>query len=365
MARFGWRTTASIIDWLKTEPFKFEFFQAVRILEKTQAKTPGVGSNSAPDSEPVYFSSNISHNFPASENTEVILGADIKGDIKTHFSSDKNNLKSKMGRVNQPRLTVNILGLSGNQNPLPTPVTEEIINRIKKRDYALKDFLDIFNNRLVALIFKAKRLHHSSLSNSEPWSTPIGKYLRSISGLSTSGFENRLDIKDRSLLKYSSLFSLSSRSAHGLERLLTDFLGTDVVVRQFRGGWIYFDDNQTTKLGPGGQNYSLGVNTVLGTRLWDQKSSIEIEVGPLKLDQFRLLLPGGALFKKVRSLASFYLRDRYKMRLRLILLNSEIPTSDLNNARENLLGQTSWLVTQKTNYNDKQVVFEIDSSIKH
>ena len=48
-SRFGWRRAASVLSWLFTEPWQFDFFQAVRLLEfaKPDAVSPGEGTDPA------------------------------------------------------------------------------------------------------------------------------------------------------------------------------------------------------------------------------------------------------------------------------------------------------------------------------
>jgi type VI secretion system protein ImpH len=357
MARFGWRTAASVIDWLQAEPFKFEFFQAVRLLERDHVDSEDVGDASSPDTEPVYFSSYVSHGFPPSDVVDVDLKESAASTYRGGRRTGKIYTKRTLAALDQPQVSVSFMGLAGLQGPLPDPVTDAVIDRVSRRDYAFRDFLDIFNNRLVALLFKSKRRHRLALSNSPPWRHPFASYLFALTGMATPGLQDRMAVGDRSLLKYAPLFALANRSAHGLERMLSDFLGTTVRVSQFQGGWIKFEDNQITKLGRVGQNHRLGLDTVLGTRIWSQSAGIEIEVGPLDFAQFNEMLPGGSGFRSSQSLAQLYLRDRYDMRFRLRLKSADLPSIKLGKNGAARLGWSSWLSTGLTCKDDRQVCF--------
>ena len=53
------------------EPFAFEFFQAVRLLEKIYSDRKTVGKDALPNEEVVRFRSRIGLDFPASEIQEI------------------------------------------------------------------------------------------------------------------------------------------------------------------------------------------------------------------------------------------------------------------------------------------------------
>jgi type VI secretion system protein ImpH len=67
MSEFGWKKKKSVIDWLFAEPWKFEFFQAVRLLELLYHKRVKPGEGFSPEDEVVRFRSLVTQVFPASE----------------------------------------------------------------------------------------------------------------------------------------------------------------------------------------------------------------------------------------------------------------------------------------------------------
>jgi hypothetical protein len=80
---------------------------------------------------------------------------------------------------------------------------------------------------------------------------------------------------------------------------------------------------------------------MLGTRVWDQHASIEIQLGPLGLEDFKSFLPTESRFAVLCDLVRFYLRDEFDFNVRLILEAAEIPMVDLN--MQPALSWMSWL----------------------
>jgi len=53
--------------------------------------------------------------------------------------------------VTTTEVHVNFMGIAGIQGPLPLPYTEILMSRMRQKDMAFRDFLDIFNHRLVSV----------------------------------------------------------------------------------------------------------------------------------------------------------------------------------------------------------------------
>src|ERR1700712_4954068 len=73
---FGWRAASSVELWLREQPYGFDFFQAVKILEALSPQLQSAASTSDPELEPVRFRSNIGLDFPPSDIHNV-------GDVKS------------------------------------------------------------------------------------------------------------------------------------------------------------------------------------------------------------------------------------------------------------------------------------------
>ena len=273
--RFGWKGTASVRDWLFTEPWEFHFFQAIRLLELLSPDRVPPGEGSDPEDEVVRLSSRVSLEYPASELQQVV--PDPSGGA--------------------PTLVANLLGLAGPSGPLPEPDTELVIERVWNKDPAIRDFLDIFNHRLLSLLVRVRKTHDPSFTTVRPSEGRIAHYLYCFFGMGWTQLLDRLRVDDRCLLHYAGILSQHPRSAGGLEQILSDYFGTRARVRQLVGGWCDLADGQQTRIGITGCNQILGQDAILGTRVWDQQTRFQVNLGPMSINYFLDFLPIGAAYR--------------------------------------------------------------------
>jgi type VI secretion system protein ImpH len=328
---YGWGKGSAIEDWLFAEGHRFDFFQAVRLLEIIHTMSgdrlvsPGQGAD--PSKEIVHFRSSVKLDFPASDIAQVKRTRDIP-------------------RREQPKapaeMTVNFLGLAGGLGALDIPITELVLERTAHNDKALKDFLDIFNHRLVSLLYRIRKHHRVGLGSATPGEDNVARYLYSLIGMGTPRLHGRMHVRDRALLYYAGILAQQPRSMAGLKRILTDYFQVDVETTQFVGKWCDLEEDQWTTIGESGTNQRLGRDTVvLGTRVWDQHARFEIQLGPLGLEDFESFLPTEWRFGVLCDLVRFYVKDEFDFNIRLILKADEIPAVELSS--EPALSWTSWL----------------------
>lgn len=332
---YGWKKEASVEEWLLAEPWQFEYFQAIKLLELLNPDRGAPGESSDPDSEVVRLHSRVTLEYPASEVQQV-----TPGDNK-----------------NEPYdMVVNLLGAAGQYGPLPIPDTERILERVARRDLAMRDFLDIFNHRLLSLLVKIRKIHHPSMTAGQPHLDRTAFYLYSFFGLGSSSLRNRLGVPDRSLLYYCGVLARHPRSASGLERFFSDYFGVMARVKQLAGGWRYLEEDQWSRIGVTGRNQILGVSALVGKRYWDQQGTFELTMGPLNLDAFLDFLPIGSAFQPLCELTRFYAGVDAEFRFRLTLRQRQVPETRLR--RNSRLGWTSWLKTKPFTVDDSQVVLQ-------
>lgn len=328
---YGWGKNTAVEDGLFAEGHRFDFFQAVRLLEIINTTygehltSPGQGAD--PTKEIVHFRSAVKLEFPASDIAEVKHRKDIPVDDQPQAPTE---------------MSVNFLGLAGCLGALDIPSTELVLQREAQNDNALKDFLDIFNHRLVSLLYRIRKQHRVGLGSATPGKDPVARYLYSLIGMETPRMKGRMHVRDRALLYYAGILAQQPRSIAGLERILTDYFQLPVKTKQFVGQWCDLEESQWTTIGESGANQRLGRDAVVvGTRVWDQHARFEIQLGPLGLKDFESFLPTEWRFGVLFDLVRFYVKDEFEFNVRLILKVEEIPAVKLS--MDPALSWTSWL----------------------
>ncbi len=311
MAASGWRSHRSVIEQLAAEAHRFDVHQAVRVIERLAPVRDSVGDHGTAEDEAVRFRASLSAAFPASD----LAGATPP-------------------RPGEPRwyLDVNFMGLAGSFGPLPAPFTDTIVEQTRRGDHAARDFLDIFNHRLISLLHRTRRRHRPALTWARPDLGPLARALFAMIGLGTAGVRDRMSVPDRALLGTVGLLAQQPRSLHGLERLLGCFFGVPVRVDPLEGRWLALDDGATTRLGQ--RNTRLGAahpdGAVLGARAWDQQAAVTVVLGPLDLATFRALLPDGGASPLLRGLIGFYTQDAVMVDVQLRLRADQVPGTRLD-----------------------------------
>lgn len=325
------------------EPYRFEFFQAVRVLEKMYPDRRAVGRNAMPNEEVVRFRSRIALDFPASEIHEVRRVVDE--------------------RTNEERLEmlVNFMGMVGVSGVLPQPYTDLVLDRIRHRDSAMWSFLDIFTHRAVSLFYRAWRKYRFPVGY-ERGNDAFTSYLFDLAGLGTAGLRGRMSLPDESLLPYTGLIGQKPHSVNAIENMLTDYFGTPARMQQFCGQWLRLEPSDYTLIGR--QNSRLGESAIAGTRVWDQRSKFRIRFGPMDFKQFQAFLPNGSAYEPMRSMVKFMVGLELDFDVRLRLKAKQVPSTILTTRaqRRPMLGWTTFLKTRPFKQDDEQVILQVEGS---
>lgn len=359
----------TVEEWLANEGPAFDFFQAVRLLELTNPESARVGDQEGCDvPEPVRFRARVGLDFSATAIQQIFPSRD---DPEPPGSSVPRIVGGR-GDAEPPVMVTNFFGLAGANSPLPTPLTELVLDRLREKDRGMRDFLDIFNHRLISILYRIRKLHRVGLSSTTPEDAPAARHLYAILGLGVPALRRRValgesvETGDRAFLPYAGLVSRQPRSAVGLGRMLQHHFRVLVKIEQFAGVWRRIEENQWTRLGAQkGRNHRLGSTAALGTRFWDPQGRFWIVLGPLTLRQFVHFLPGGRAHLALCEMTRFYAGDEMDFRMRLRIRASEIPETRLlrppktkeQQPGRSRLGWTTWLRTRPMTH-DSQVAIE-------
>ena len=323
------------------EPYRFEFFQAVRLLEKIYPERKAVGREAETTSEIVRFRSRVSLNFPASEVHE----------FKESFDEFSEEQRLEM--------FINFMGLVGISGVLPVHYTELVMDRIRYGDTAMWAFLDMFTHRAVSLFFRAWEKYRFPVAY-ERGKDDFTDYLFDFTGLGTKGLRGRMSLEDESLVPYCGLISQKPHSASALGQILSDYFSIKAKIEQFFGQWLDLEKESITELGTG--NSLLGTNAIIGTRVWEQQSKFRIILGALTFDKFQAFLPNGTAHKPMKSIVRFMVGMEFDFDVQLILLAKQVPGTILTTRakRRPMLGWTSFLKTKPFKQDDDQVILQIN-----
>ncbi|MBN2321340.1 MAG: type VI secretion system baseplate subunit TssG [Acidobacteria bacterium] len=324
---------------LRTEPFGFDFFQAVRLLNRLLPDRTPVGLFSDPGSETVRFGAAPDLGFPPS----AIAGLDWTENV-------------------QPRMDVNFMGLTGPLGVLPLYYTALLRERLRAHDGSLRAFFDIFNHRAISLFYRAWEKHHFTVAYERNEKDALSPHLMDLLGLGTPGLSNRQGIADESLLFRCGLLASHSRSAAGLRALLTDYFDVAVEIEQFVGRWHSIDEDAQCRFSDMGvDSERLGIGTVVGDEIWDQQSGIRIRLGPLTLEQYLEFLPDGRAYQPLRALVLFFAGSEFDFELQLVLKKEETPPCELggDGPIAPRLGWLTWAANAPPSVDPKDTILQI------
>ncbi|HEV7859648.1 MAG TPA: type VI secretion system baseplate subunit TssG [Pyrinomonadaceae bacterium] len=336
MAAEDGRASDALAEILFDEPYLFEFFQAVRLLERMYPERVPVGrSGSAPAAEVVRFRTRASLEFPASQ---------IHALEREEPEPEEANGTDIIERE-QPLMFVNFMGMTGPLGTLPHHYTELLVERARYKDTAYWEFLDIFNHRLISLFYRAWEKYRFHVAYERGEDDSFTEHLLDLIGLGTRGLRGRLGVPDEGMLFYGGLIAQRPRSASAIAAILSDYFGILVKVKQFAMQWLALDEGNLTKLGAA--NSDLGVDTIVGTRVQDHQSKFRLLLGPLKFREFLRFLPGQSAQGSFTSLTRWLVGLELDFDVQLHLRADEVPECSLGFGETGpMLGWTSWLKTK-------------------
>jgi type VI secretion system protein ImpH len=323
-------TRADLLERLESEAPRFDFFEAVRLLDRLAGDRATVGTFANPANEAARFSATASLKFPASQIQSIQL------------------------QENKPaRMQVNFMGLTGPEGVLPYCYTELLMERLHAKDPGARDFLDIFNHRAISLFYQAWERYRFAIAYERGERDTLFRCLLSLIGLGTRGLEDRQDIPDQTLVYYAGLLAQKPRSATALRQLLSDYFDVPVEIEQFAGGWFRLEPGTETRLDDEGFNPSaqLGMGAVAGDEVWSEQSMARIRIGPLTLARYLEFLPDGSAYKPLRALTRFFAGDEVDFEVQLVLKRDEVPRTELGSQDDGSarLGWVSWMKSAPLN----------------
>jgi len=305
---------------LSAAPYRFGFYNTLRLMECFYWDKPRLGASQKPGEEPIRL---------GQEPTWAFAPAGLAA-----FGP---------GEGEKPhRLSVHLLGLLGTNGPLPLHLTEYIQDRRRRNgDQTLIRFLDMFHHRMLSLFYRAWANNEPTVSYDRPEDDRFGSYMGALAGFGLSSLRQRDAVDDETKNYYCGRFAAQTRCPEGLQAVLADYFDVPIAIEEFIGEWLPLPSRHVTRLGIETANSNLGGTAIAGTEVWSCQHKFRIHMGPLDMADYRRFLPAGDRMGRLVPLVRNYMGDELAWDLCLILKREEIPPTCLDGTFR--LGWTTWL----------------------
>jgi type VI secretion system protein ImpH len=335
-----------LLEKLEKDAPHFGFFQAVRLLALSARKSGKKRRGPLPDG--LRFRTVPSLAFPPSE-----LVAYRPADPGT---PDAGNARDE--------LTVAVMGLTGPGGVLPPPYTELVYGRRQVyRDTAIHAFFDLFSHHATGLFYGAWRKYRYWLGVEDGEPDGLTRGLLGLSGVGTQRLRGKLGVVGETHLAenlfayYAGLLSQKPISALSVGTVVRGFFGIPAEVEQFVGQWVDVPPGEQSRFGS--NLCELGLSAFAGERIWDRQTKIRIRLGPMPLEKFESLLPGGEAAKELESLVRYMVGHSLACDVTLVLDRREIPDARFSPQSRSLLGGNVWLSTRPLEHDPDEMQYRL------
>ncbi|HEX5356855.1 MAG TPA: type VI secretion system baseplate subunit TssG [Aquabacterium sp.] len=369
------RHDVGVIDQLLQAPQQFDFFQAVRLLDRWM----GLASPDGKGLSRLNFRNSLSLSFPPSqiESLKVHLRAsDDERDAAVTASSATAPLAQHIDSIDMTPAFMGLLGVNGT---LPLFYTEMLSQReLYQKDYAGRAFMDLFSHRAVSLFYEAWRKHRMPIQFEADRRSRFLPLALSLAGLGQRGLRDRLGgdrgaVADEALAYYAGTLQQRTLSASQLQQVLRDYLNVPVRLEQFVGRWYQIPASGRAYLGLSGSsragaapvNGVLGRSAMLGERVWQRDLRMRVVLGPLPHAKFRRFLPGGKGALALKEMLTMLGGISLEYEINLQLQRDDVQGCTLDSSRPATafrLGWDTFLQTRSANEDRVDVRYDIHAA---
>lgn len=338
------RIDPGVAQRLLAEPHRFQFFQAVRVLEHLFVRN-GVRPQDVVTRK-LRFRNTLSMGFPASE-IEQLRGYTEDDTPLTLPADGESPAWETLAEVD---ITPAFMGMLGGSGVLPFGYTERLGEReVYHRDHAARAFFDIFNNRAVALFYAAWKKYRMAFQYELDRRERFLPLVLSLAGMGSPALRSRLAtgegaVFDQAIAYYSAGIGQRPLSAAFLQRMLREYFEAEIRLEQFVGAWYAVPADQRSRLG--GSNASLGRNALSGERVWQRNLRMRLWLGPLRRTRFEEFLPGGTAAAALAKWLTLLGGDSLEYEVRLILHKDDVRSTGLTPHNGGRLGWDAIVTTR-------------------
>lgn len=334
-----WCHQPSLIRQLIDQPQRFQFFQAVRVIDLwLRHGTPAHGRTL--DSV-LRFKNSVSLNFPPSQIEALSIDTDapVSSDAALQDALDH-------GQLRHVHITPAFMGFLGVNGVLPYYYTETIAAQIHvDKNHGGRAFFDTFSHRSMTLFYRAWAHSHVEYRTDEQGRDGFlalqlalaGKPARAADAAPVNLAEGELP--DEVAAHYAALIRHRPMTADMIAGVLAEYFGVPFRLQTFVGAWETLAPDERTQLRG---NNKLGFNAMLGSRYWCRNLCARLWVGPLPRADFDRFLKAGDCGKALKSMLTLFATVTMRFEVRLILRATDITPVRLDASKR--LGHGAFLV---------------------
>lgn len=250
-------------------------------------------------------------------------------------------------QVQNGRIKIELLGLGlwGANGPLPLHFSEIAMHRKEMvHDHTLTNFVDIFHHRSFSLFYRAWAINQSTAGLDRRGDERFSRYIAWLTGNEYSELKE-FSLSEHARLSASANSIAQSKHPSAITQTLTHFFKAPFAIEEYYFQWMRVDPIDMTRLGQSnslqeGSN-RLGVGAMLGGYVPDCQHSFLLNIGPLKLPQYRQFLPHGSSFKPLIEWIRHFVGLEYSWHMRLGVDAKQVQPIRLGGYQQ--LGWDTWL----------------------
>lgn len=348
------RLDPRLIDQLEQSPQQFEFFQAVRLLDRFfRQHGRGRGHDEGAVSEEIRFRNSVDLAFAPSQIEASRFESNDQAPVDGHPART----------LRYVQLTPAFMGMLGLHGTLPVHYTEAVETRERfGRDRSARAFFDLFSNRALGQFYRAWRKYRLAIQYETDRRNRFLPLVLSLGGLGFDSLRDRLaaspgPIDDEAIAHFAGLLRQRPVSAAALQSMLSQYFAVPVRIEQFVGRWYALPKDQRTTLG--GRNACLGRTAMAGERVWQRNLRVRIHIGPLARAAYESFLPQGAHSCALEKLLSLATGSQFEYEVRPILRAADVKPSRLSAHEGVRLGFDAFMVSRECKADRADTVFEL------
>ena len=299
-----WPASTGVIALLSQAPYRFGFFQTVRLLERWLCRQGASADSALHDG--LRFHQSVALAFPACE-------------IEAVWHDGEH------GRLH---LRPSFMGLLGVNGTLPLHYTERLVRQERATSNAgARAFLDALSQRAPVLFYQAwagSRIECQADASGRPGFLSLQLAL---AGAWPSRLASAGALPPEALAYYAAALRQRPVSAELMADVLADYFGVPLRIESFVSTWHVRPSNEHSLLNR--SNVSLGQGAMLGARCRRRDLRLRLYLGPLTRAQFDDFLPGHSAALALKNMLSLFGLPCMQYEIRLILRAADVHGSSL------------------------------------